>query len=117
MGTSGGGGGRTRVVVVAHDHADTITDCLDGIAAQGPGRSDVVVVDLGSLDGTTDVAIRHALPDRVAVTPPGDLDRILEVGSVDAPSDRIVVVGADLRPEPGWLDAAHRALDQHPLVL
>lgn len=102
---------------MARDDAGTIDDCLDGLAALGAHRLDVVVVDLDSRDGTADVAIRHPLPGRVVVTPAGDLDRVIAAGAEDAPSDRIVLIGADLRPEPGWLDAVHRALDHHPVVV
>lgn len=106
----------TRVVVVSCGDAATITDCLDGLAEQGPGNVDVVVVDLDSADGSADAAIHHPLVRRVVVTPPGSLDRILSLGSVDARSDEVLVIPADRRPAPGWLDAGRCALATHALV-
>lgn len=107
----------TRVVVVTDDDATTVADCLDGVAAQGLARVDVVVVDLCSTDGSADVAIRHGVPGRVAVAMPGDLNRIVEIGAADAPNDRLVLIGADQRPDDGWLDAALAELERHPVVL
>jgi len=102
--------------VVSRDDAATITDCLDGLAEQGTDRVDVVVVDLDSSDGSADAAIHHPLVRRVVVTPPGSLDRVLTVGSVDARSDEVLVIPADRRPGAGWLDAARCGLAAHAFV-
>jgi GT2 family glycosyltransferase len=106
----------TRIVVVNRDDGATITDCLDGLAAQGIDRIEVVVVDLDSADGGADAAIHHPVVARVVVTPPGNLDRILALGSVGARSDQVLLLRADQRPEPGWLDSAQCALASHVLV-
>jgi GT2 family glycosyltransferase len=49
------------VVVVAHDSAAIIGDCLESVAADAPPDTSVVVVDNASNDGTPDAA-RAAMP-------------------------------------------------------
>ena len=103
-----------RVVVVCQDDAPTLTDCLDAIAEQrGPGV-EVFVVDRGSADGSADVAIRHPVVDRVVPVAGRGTQLVLDHASSDA--RRLFVIGADRRPDPGWLRAAAAALDHAGLV-
>ena len=108
----------TRVGVVARDHASTITDCLDGLSEQGAERVDVVVVvvDHESSGRVADIGIHHPLPRRVVVVASDNLDRVMEAATPDAPGGRILLLGADRRPEPGWLDAALDALEHAPVI-
>lgn len=103
-----------RVVVVAGEHAGTIVDCLDGVAAACPPDAEVWVVDRGGGDGTADLAIRHCRVDRV-VPITAHPQQVLELGGKQA--RRIVVLDAAVRPEPGWYDAAVGALDETAVVL
>jgi glycosyltransferase involved in cell wall biosynthesis len=100
---------RARVVVVTYDDAGTLRDCLDSLRDQVAG-SEVWVVDLDSADGTADVAIRHDVPARVVVVPPGDLDRVIDAGAMGLGPGPLVLLPGDRRPAPGWLDAALAAL-------
>lgn len=104
-----------RVVVISDNDADTISDCLDGIAAQCSADMEVVVVDRDSSDDSADRAIRHGLPDRVVVAPAGSLQAAVRAGVRDAPR-LVTFVAADTRPEPGWVAAALGGLDRAPLV-
>jgi glycosyltransferase involved in cell wall biosynthesis len=108
---------RARIVVVARDDAATLADCLDGVAAQDLDGIDVVVVDLDSSDGAADVAIRHPLPARVVVMPPGDLDGVVEAASMHLGPHPVVLLPASRRPVEGWIEAALAALDRAWVVL
>jgi GT2 family glycosyltransferase len=48
------------IVVVSHDHVDTLTACLSAVAELDPSPSRVVVVDNGSSDGSAEVAASFA---------------------------------------------------------
>lgn len=109
--------GRARIVVVSRSAADTLEDCLDGVAALDLTGVDVVVVDLDSDDGSADVAIRHSVPHTVVVVPPGDADRVLDVGSRDLGSRPLVLLSGDRRPVVGWLDAALAGLEDGWVVV
>ena len=100
---------RGRVVVVCQDDAPTLTDCLDAIGEQRTPGVEVFVVDRASGDGSADVAIHHPVVDRVIPVARRGLQLVLDHSSAEA--RRVVVVGADRRPEPGWLPAALGALD------
>lgn len=86
-------------------------------AFSAPAVADLVVVPIGELDEPTRLALRLSLPlrRRLAVTAP-----VVDAGQVaaavaDLPDDTaVLVVDADVVPEPGWLAAlwdAHRAGD------
>ncbi len=109
--------GRARIVVVSHNHADTLRDCLDGVAALDLTGTDVVVVDLASEDGSADVAIRHAVPHTVVVLPHLDADRVLDAASAHLGLRPLVVLPADRRPVEGWLDAALAGLAEAWVVV
>lgn len=101
---------RARIVVVSSDDAGTLEDCLDAINEMDRDGVEVMVVDLDSADGSADVAIRHPAPNRVVVVRPDDPDRVLDAASVDLAGCPLVVLPADRRPLPGWLDSGLAAL-------
>lgn len=107
---------RARVAIIGDNDAGTVGDCLDGLAMQSCPAVDMVVVDLESADGTADIAIRHPLPSRVLVTTAGDLNRVVDAAMVDFHGSDLLLLRADRRPEPGWLDAALRSLERAALV-
>lgn len=107
---------RARVAIIGDNDAGTMRDCLDGVAAQACPAVDVVVVDLESRDGTADVAIRHPLPSRVLVTTAGDLNRVVDLALAEFHGIGLLLLRADTRPEPGWLEAALRSLERAALV-
>jgi GT2 family glycosyltransferase len=113
--------GKARIVVVSGGAVDTLGDCLDGLAAvlrrDADADVDVVVVCLEPDDGAANVAIHHALPNTVVVVPPGDADRVIDVGSSDLGARPLVVLPADRKPVEGWLDAALAGLDDAWVVV
>jgi glycosyltransferase involved in cell wall biosynthesis len=102
-------------VIPCKDEITTIEACIRSIRAQGPAVTRIVVVDNGSTDGSREVAAQVA--DDVLSVPTGTISALRNagaraVGDVDA----IGFVDADCVLEPGWLDAALPALQQHDLV-
>lgn len=103
-----------RVVVVCQDDASTLTDCLDAITEQRAPGIEVFVVDRGSSDGSADIAIRHPGVDRVIPAPRDGRQLVVDLASTEA--RRLVLIGADRRPDPGWLPAAVDALRRASVV-
>lgn len=112
------------VVVTVRNGRDHLQACLDALAALDYPAYEVVVVDDGSTDGTSDVAGTHSLADADAL-------RSLSVGSaadplgigasrnrgVDAAAhDVIAFTDADCRPRQDWLSELVPVLASHDLV-
>jgi glycosyltransferase involved in cell wall biosynthesis len=91
------------VVVPAHQAADEIVACLEGIVGAGFDREDILVVDDGSRDGTGEKAaafgvrvIRNERPLRPALA--------RNRGVAETEGDIIVFVDADVVIHPGAAD-------------
>ena len=52
------------VIIPAYNAAETLSETLSSVRAQSHAALDIIVVNDGSEDGTTDVAERHAAEDR-----------------------------------------------------
>jgi GT2 family glycosyltransferase len=108
---------RVRAVVLCWNNAGIIDRCVDHLlATDWPGELDVLVVDNGSTDGSTDRwSERH--PDvRLLSTGEnlgyaGGMNRGLhDLGELDA----VALVNSDAFVEPGWLAPLVEALDADP---
>lgn len=101
------------VVVPVRNGADSITACLDGLAAQAQAPAfDVVVVDNDSDDDTTEVARRHAVGARVVREQRRGSYAARNAGIAAANGSVLAFTDADCVPEPGWLAAAAAAVDR-----
>jgi glycosyltransferase involved in cell wall biosynthesis len=107
-----------RVVVVAHNDESTVGDCLDALHEQRRRDVEVIVVDRSSDDRTTDVAIHHPAVDAVVVTgPSAPLLSVLEAASIFTTTHLLLVVPADRRPGPRWIERGLALLEHHEVVL
>lgn len=112
------------IVVTVRNEKDQLRGCLDALAALDYPEYEVVVVDDGSTDGTSDVATTHTLAELGAV-------RTVSVGGTDAPlgigasrnrgvdaaaHDVIAFTDADCRPHHDWLSELVPVLASHDLV-
>ena len=90
------------VVVPVRDGERTIAACLDALLAQEyPGRVEVIVVDNGSTDGTSDLARSRPV---VLVHEPRQGRAIARNAGIARSTGEIVAfVDADCVAEPGWL--------------
>ena len=93
---------RVSVVVCAYDAADTIEDCLVSLARLDYPDYEIVLVNDGSRDGTSEIARRHA-GVRVIDTPNQGLGAARNVGLGVATGDVIAYTDADARVDPEWL--------------
>jgi glycosyltransferase involved in cell wall biosynthesis len=75
---------------------------------------ELIVVDNGSTDGTAATAL--ALGAKVVHEPRPSRAIARNSGARATQADKLAFVDADCVPQPGWLAAMERALDEHPLV-
>lgn len=99
-----GGAPRFSVVVPAYEAASTVGETLDAIAAQTLSDWECVVVDDGSTDGTSRIAVAHAARDsriRVIHQDNQGTAGAYNAGVASATGDFIVICSADdiLLPE------------------
>jgi dolichol-phosphate mannosyltransferase len=103
-------GARVAVIVPVLNERERLAPCLDGLIAQGPEVTEILVVDGGSVDGTRDLVARYSARDvRVRLIDAGPAPGSwngkawnLQVGAerVGADVAWILTVDADVRPAP-----------------
>ena len=114
--------GDVSVVVATLDEARRLQPCLDGLMAQGSIVREILVVDSGSTDGTTDLVRAAALRDprivllRDPPLPSGWVGKVwaLQHGLSHARGEWVLGMDADTMPQPGCVGGAladARALD------
>lgn len=102
---------RTSVVLVTHDRRPLLEQTLDALAAQTVPPDEVVVVDNGCTDGSTEL-----LAARVAAQSPAGLLVLRREANLPVAEGRNLAVAAstgdvlaftddDCRPQPTWLEA------------
>jgi Glycosyltransferases, probably involved in cell wall biogenesis len=115
------GGLELSIVIPARNEAGTISEQLDALSAQEwDGIWEVVVVDNGSTDATTEIVLDHARSDpRVRVVAAVDragLNYARNTG-IDASAGRnFALCDADDIVTDGWVSAMGNALREHELV-
>ncbi len=112
---------RVDVVVCARDEEPRLGETLERLKSQTAPPSDIIVVDDGSLDATGEIARR--LGCRVVTLPrhpesllglPG-LAKVFNAGlaEVDPSADYVMLLGADHRLPPDYLDRLVKYMDSH----
>jgi GT2 family glycosyltransferase len=103
------------VVVVNYRRADDTLACLQGLAGLDwpVDRLEVVVVDNASADGSAD-RIRAAAPQATVVVSPTNLGFAggCNLGVEHSTGAYLAFLNNDARPDPAWVRAAVRVLDQ-----
>jgi GT2 family glycosyltransferase/sugar lactone lactonase YvrE len=93
---------RVSVVVCAYNASDTLEDCLSALERQSYPDFEIIVVNDGSKDSTSEIARRHA-GARVIDIPNGGLSAARNVGLAGATGEIVAYTDADTRADPDWL--------------
>jgi glycosyltransferase involved in cell wall biosynthesis len=109
------------VIIPARDAASDLPGQLEALSSQRwDGEFEVLVVDNGSNDDTVEVAkrfqTRFAALRVVEAGPGGGQARARNMGAREATGDELVFLDADDVADVGYLEAVHRALQEHALV-
>ncbi len=89
------------VVVCVYNGASTLDECLKGLSQLDYPDYEVIVVDDGSQDKTSEVAQRYDV--RYVRIQNGGLSRARNVGLNAAGGDIVAYIDADASPDPHWL--------------
>ncbi len=89
------------VIVCAHNEERTIADCLDGLGELDYPDYEVIVVDDGSSDLTSEIASRFDV--QLIRTPNQGLSRARNTGIEASRGEIIAFTDADARPDTHWL--------------
>ena len=92
------------VVVPAYNAEDTLTGCLDALAAQSVARDryEVIVVDDGSTDRTPEIAERYDV--RLIRQPNAGPAAARNTGARDARGSILLFTDSDCAPAPDWIE-------------
>jgi len=105
---------RISVIIPAYQHASTLVRCLESVFAQTFPAFEIIVVDDGSTDGSTDVLKPYE--NRVHVlrqaNQGGNVAR--NVGFALAQGERVIFCDADVVMKPTMLARLSAALDADP---
>jgi glycosyltransferase involved in cell wall biosynthesis len=104
------------VVVPAHDHRDYVAAAIDSILGQTRPADEIVVVDDGSTDGTTDVLARYGDRIRLIVQQNAGIAAAYNRGVAASTGEWIAFVESDDALEPDYLAATCELLANEPAI-
>ncbi|PYR57992.1 MAG: hypothetical protein DMF91_18160, partial [Acidobacteria bacterium] len=93
---------RVSVVVCAYNAADTLGDCLASLETLTYPDYEIILVNDGSTDRTSEIGQRYPRV-RVVDTPNGGLSAARNVGLAEATGDIVAYTDADVRVDRDWL--------------
>ncbi len=106
---------RVTAVVVSHNGADEIEDCLSHLVNGGEGRLHLVVVDNASTDDTLELAKSFDPPVEVVELPENrGYGFGANAGAQRTNREFIAVINQDARSSAGWLEQSVTALEANP---
>lgn len=110
-------GPRYSVIVPARNAAGTLGECLGALVEQSVARDDyeVLVVDDGSTDRTTEVA--GHFPVRLLHQSPSGPASARNLGARQARGELLLFTDADCAPTPTWIEDLVRPLEADHLVV
>lgn len=98
------------VVVVTHDHAETIERCLNAALVAAPEGTRALVLDNASGDGTADLARRVAGVEVIETGANLGFSAAMNRGILDSRSGLVLALGPDVLLQPGFFEALAPAL-------
>ena len=93
---------RVSVVVCAYDAADTLADCLDSLERLDYPDYEIVLINDGSSDATSEIAYGHERVRVIETTNQG-LAAARNVGLAAATGEIVAYTDADTRVDPDWI--------------
>lgn len=102
------------IVIATYNAADTLTRCLHSIAPQKAEGVELLVVDGGSTDGTSEMAMKSPVVDKVASEPDRGVYDAWNKGVAMAGGEWVMFMGADDELLPGAIDTWMEMLRQLP---
>src|SRR5262245_19833349 len=111
---------RASVIIATYKRPDLIGGCLDALDRQTVSPLEVLVIDQSPDDATRRIVTgRAAGPATVRYfhSEKAGVSLARNIGLREANGDVLAITDADALPEPGWLAALLRALDETPAAL
>jgi hypothetical protein len=100
--------GSITVVIATLDDRQTLRDCLDGVLAGNPSVTEVLVVDRGSVDGTSDIVRGAGPPVRLLECPGSHRTDAMAAGAAEAEGDVVAFVPSRAVLRAGMVEEAVR---------
>lgn len=99
---------KASVIVPAHNAAQTIEECIEGVLKQSVPREEyeVIIVDDGSTDGTATLAQSYGV--RVVAQPHSGPAAARNLGAWEARGEILLFTDADCAPTRNWLEEMTR---------
>jgi GT2 family glycosyltransferase len=94
---------RFSAIVCTRNGANRIAACLHALDRQSLPAHEVIVVDDGSTDGTTNLVAARFPWVRLLTLAPGGLSAARNAGAAAATGDLLAFTDDDCEPDPGWL--------------
>jgi glycosyltransferase involved in cell wall biosynthesis len=102
-------------ILPLYNKADTVNRAIASVLSQAVGECEIIVVDDGSTDGSVEKIDKAYLPSiRLVQQPNAGPGRARNVGAALATGEFLTFLDADDAWEPGFLEAAGKALASHP---
>ncbi|MEA2491413.1 MAG: hypothetical protein QOH21_3205 [Acidobacteriota bacterium] len=107
----------TEIIIVNWNNRRETLECLDAVGKQlaAVPHATVTVVDNGSTDGSaTAIAARHPHVKLFALTENRGFTGGLAAALAGSSATNVIFLNNDAVPEPGWLEALTRAMNEAP---
>ena len=105
----------TEIIVVNWNNRAETLECLAAVEAQLVDGASITVVDNGSTDGSpTAIASRHPNAKLFALRENRGFTGGITTALAGSTATNVVFLNNDAVPEPGWLEALVRAIDDAP---
>ncbi len=106
---------RVSIVIPNWNGADWLGACIKALERQTYQDFELILVDNGSTDGSENLVKSNKFPVRIKKLDRNYLFAIaVNHGIKLSQAEYVVLLNNDTEPEPGWLTALVKALDEHP---
>ena len=105
----------TEIIIINWNNRRETLECLEAVEKQLVPGASVTVVDNGSTDGSASaIASRYSHAKLFALTENRGFTGGLKAALAGSSARNVIFLNNDAVPEPGWLEALIRAMDEAP---